>query len=118
MYSLVLVVGGEPSGGTLYETMDASFLGDALKFPFKRWLGFVNWKGGVGGSFIYLFLCVRSELVIRCFPLWLSDLTVLRQCLSVDIKPSVLTSCPGSSQLSAPQHQNYRHTWPHFFSSS
>lgn len=42
MYSLVLVVGREPRGGTLYETVDASLLGDALKFPFKRWLGSVS----------------------------------------------------------------------------
>lgn len=45
MYSLVLVVGRKPRGGTFYETVDASLLGDALKFPFKRRLGFVNWKG-------------------------------------------------------------------------
>ena len=75
MYSLVLTVGGDPRGGTFYETMDAILLGDALKFPFKRWLGFVNWKGGVGAAFLFfLLLCVRSELFIRCLPLLLSDL--------------------------------------------
>lgn len=59
MYSLVLMVGGEPRGGALYETMDSSFLGDALKFPFKRWVGFVNWKGGVGAAFFisFIFVC-------------------------------------------------------------